>query len=58
MRRRNLLTLFAGVLSPLPWSMLPATARAQSPQAPAGTRPVNVLEFEPLAQQPTPSIPP
>jgi len=50
-RRRDLLILFAGALSPLPWSILPVTARAQSPGAPASTPPVNVLEFEPLAQQ-------
>ena len=50
-RRRDLLTLLAGALSPLPWCTLPPTARAQSAQAPPSSRPVNVLEFEPLAQQ-------
>lgn len=50
-RRRDLLTLFAGALGPLPWSTLVAPARAQGVQAPPNTPPVNVLEFEPLARQ-------
>ena len=51
MRRRDLLGLLAGALGPLPWCTLPGTARAQGAQTPPTTRPINVLEFEPLARQ-------
>jgi 4-hydroxymandelate oxidase len=50
-RRRDLLTLLAGALGPLPWYAPPTPAHAQGTQAPPNPQPVNVLEFEPLARQ-------
>ena len=51
MKRRQAITLVAGALGVLSGGLLPRVALAQSPSAPPGSAPVNVLEFEPLARQ-------